>query len=64
MGDEQGAVILHSGAAALGLSARITAITPHCDPTVSLYDAYHVVSDDTLVAIWPITARGRSALKS
>ena len=34
---------------------------PHCDPTVNLYDAYHVVDGDRLVDIWPIEARGRSA---
>ncbi|MEO5938935.1 MAG: DSD1 family PLP-dependent enzyme [Sphingomonas sp.] len=61
MGDEQGAVIVPDGAAAPTLGERITAMTPHCDPTVNLYDAYHVVRGDTLVAIWPVTARGRSA---
>jgi D-serine deaminase-like pyridoxal phosphate-dependent protein len=33
---------------------------PHCDPTVNLYDAFHVVSGDTLQEIWPVSARGRS----
>jgi len=36
-------------------------MTPHCDPTVNLYDAYHVVDGDTLTGIWPIEGRGRSA---
>jgi D-serine deaminase-like pyridoxal phosphate-dependent protein len=27
---------------------------------VNLYEAYHVVKGDTLVEIWPVTARGRS----
>lgn len=31
---------------------------PHCDPTVNLYDAYHVVRGDTLLEVWPIEARG------
>ncbi|MDB5679272.1 DSD1 family PLP-dependent enzyme [Sphingomonas bacterium] len=61
MGDEHGAVILPDGASPPALGARLTAMTPHCDPTVNLYDAYHVVRGDTLVAIWPVTARGRSA---
>ncbi|MEO5494534.1 MAG: DSD1 family PLP-dependent enzyme [Sphingomonas sp.] len=61
MGDEQGAVIVPDGVTAPRLGERITAMTPHCDPTVNLYDAYHVVRGDTLVAIWPVTARGRSA---
>ena len=61
MGDEHGAVVVPDGASAPKLGARVTAMTPHCDPTVNLYDAYHVVRGDTLVAIWPVTARGRSA---
>ena len=59
-GDEQGGIALPDGGT-LPLGASLTAITPHCDPTVNLYDCYHVVRDDTLVAIWPINARGRSA---
>ncbi|MDB5680954.1 MAG: threonine aldolase [Sphingomonas bacterium] len=61
MGDEHGAVVVPDGATAPGFGERITAMTPHCDPTVNLYDAYHVVRGDTLVAIWPVTARGLSA---
>jgi D-serine deaminase-like pyridoxal phosphate-dependent protein len=59
-GDEQGGIALPQGAT-LPLGASLTAVTPHCDPTVNLYDAYHVVRGDTLVAIWPIEARGKSA---
>ena len=58
MGDEHGAVI---GADLPALGARVTLRTPHCDPTVNLYDAYHVISGEVLTAIWPVTARGRSA---
>jgi D-serine deaminase-like pyridoxal phosphate-dependent protein len=59
MGDEHGAIAGPAGAPVLG--ARVTLAAPHCDPTVNLYDAYHVVRGDTLVDIWPVTARGRSA---
>jgi len=59
-GDEQGGILLPDGAH-LPLDSVLTAMTPHCDPTVNLYDAYHVVRGDTLVDIWPIEARGRSA---
>lgn len=59
-GDEQGGIALPKGAS-LPLGAALTAITPHCDPTVNLYDCYHVVRGDTLVDIWPIEARGKSA---
>jgi 3-hydroxy-D-aspartate aldolase len=61
MGDEHGCVIPPSGEAPPGLGEVVTFAAPHCDPTVNLYDAYHAVKGDTLVAIWPIDARGRSA---
>ncbi|MBA4209745.1 MAG: threonine aldolase [Parvibaculum sp.] len=59
-GDEQGGILLPDGAH-LPLGSVLTAMTPHCDPTVNLYDTYHVVRGDILVDIWPIEARGRSA---
>ena len=59
MGDEHGAV-LFPGSGTLPLNHIVTLATPHCDPTVNLYDTYHVVEDDTLRALWPIAARGRS----
>ncbi len=58
-GDEQGGLELGPGQA-LGIGATITCAVPHCDPTVNLYDHYHVVRGDTLVDIWPVDARGRS----
>lgn len=60
MGDEHGAVIGPERTTRLALDALVTFRVPHCDPTVNLYDSYHVVRDDTLVDIWPVTARGRS----
>jgi 3-hydroxy-D-aspartate aldolase len=61
MGDEQGCVVPPRGEAPPRLGETVTFATPHCDPTVNLYEAYHVVSGDTLVGIWEIEARGRSA---
>ena len=58
MGDEHGALIAPDHPFKLG--DRITLTAPHCDPTVNLYDAYHVIRGDTLIDIWPVTARGRS----
>ena len=58
MGDEHGALIAPDHPFKLG--DRITLSAPHCDPTVNLYDWYHVVRGDTLIDIWPVTARGRS----
>jgi len=60
MGDEHGAILPPPGAAPPGLDDRVVLGAPHCDPTVNLYDTYHVVDGDTLVALWPVSARGRS----
>jgi 3-hydroxy-D-aspartate aldolase len=56
-GDEHGMLIFAGVRPALG--DRIEVVTPHCDPTVNLHDFYHVVDGDTLVALWPVAARGR-----
>jgi D-serine deaminase-like pyridoxal phosphate-dependent protein len=61
MGDEHGAIVPPRGVDPPKLGERLTLAAPHCDPTVNLYEAYHVVRGDTLEAIWPVTARGRSA---
>jgi 3-hydroxy-D-aspartate aldolase len=60
MGDEHLAVIAPEGKAAPGLAEQVILTPPHCDPTVNLYESYHVVKGDTLVEIWPVTGRGRS----
>ena len=57
--DEQGRLEFAPGHA-LQAGAVVTCAVPHCDPTVNLYDHYHVVRDDMLIDIWPVDARGRS----
>jgi D-serine deaminase-like pyridoxal phosphate-dependent protein len=54
-GDEHGA-LTRPGGAPVGLGERVELLTPHCDPTVDRYDAYHVVHADRLAAIVPIEA--------
>ncbi|HEV7157869.1 MAG TPA: DSD1 family PLP-dependent enzyme [Caulobacteraceae bacterium] len=61
MGDEHGCVVPPTGTAPPRLGAVVSFAAPHCDPTVNLYDAFHVVGGDTLIEIWPIEGRGRSA---
>jgi D-serine deaminase-like pyridoxal phosphate-dependent protein len=61
MGDEHGCVVPPGGVAPPKLGEVVTFAAPHCDPTVNLYDFYHAVRGDTLAAVWPIEARGRSA---
>ena len=60
MGDEHAALIGPTPDACLPIGRRVTLVVPHCDPTVNLYDFYHVVHDGTLVEIWPVSARGRA----
>lgn len=55
-GDEQGLV---TGDWRVG--DRLALVPPHCDPTVDKYDRIHVVRDGTVVDVWDVTARGRSA---
>lgn len=59
-GDEQGGIMVKSEEATLPLGSTVNCITPHCDPTVNLYDVYHCIRGDELVDIWDVTARGRS----
>ncbi|TNE58429.1 MAG: DSD1 family PLP-dependent enzyme [Alphaproteobacteria bacterium] len=58
-GDEQGGVLIPGGGR-LKTGDVLSCIVPHCDPTVNLYDNYHIVRGDTLIDIWPVTARGCS----
>ena len=60
-GDEQGGVIYSEDAGKLKRGDQLACVVPHCDPTVNLYDHYHVVRGDVLEAIWPVDGRGRSA---
>ena len=60
MGDEHGLIIDPTQKHLWSIGDIVHLAVPHCDPTVNLYDAYHVVSDDTLQDVWPVSARGRS----
>lgn len=57
-GDEQGGIFTSTK---MDVGTIVMCGAPHCDPTVNLYDFYHVVEGDALLDIWPIEARGRSA---
>jgi len=61
MGDEHGALVYGAATdARLSLGDGVELAVSHCDPTVNLYDHYHVVRGGTLIDIWPVDARGRS----
>lgn len=57
LGDEHGRIALPAGSKPPRLGDRIECLTPHCDPTVNLYDHYVCVRGETVVGTWPIDAR-------
>jgi D-serine deaminase-like pyridoxal phosphate-dependent protein len=59
-GDEHGMLMLGEGAQEPLLGKRIDFVTPHCDPTVNLYDHYWVHREGFVHALWPVSARGCS----
>jgi 3-hydroxy-D-aspartate aldolase len=60
-GDEHGGILYSQEHRKLVPGDIVACAVPHCDPTVNLYDCLHVVRAETLVEIWPIEGRGRSA---
>lgn len=58
LGDEHGCVVFANQSETLKLGSVVECVAPHCDPTVNLYDYYHCVRGDKLVAIWRVDARG------
>ena len=58
--DEHGIVILGDGSQQPLLGEKLQFVTPHCDPTVNLYDHYWVHQDGVVTELWPVTARGCS----
>jgi 3-hydroxy-D-aspartate aldolase len=59
LGDEHGGISYDPNGGRLNVGDFVEFLTPHCDPTINLYDRYHCVSGDALVEIWPVDARGR-----
>lgn len=57
MGDEHGGVVYAEGTnRRLKIGDAVLCVPPHCDPTVNLYDRFHIIRGDALVDIWPIEA--------
>lgn len=59
-GDEHGIVQVQNASQPFNLGDKARMIVSHCDPTVNLYDVYHVVEDGHVTELWPIAARGKS----
>lgn len=55
--DEHG--VLTDPAGALSPGDRLRLVPGHCDPTCNLYDHYVVVRGSRVVALWPVSARGK-----
>lgn len=45
----------------LKINERLRLVPGHCDPTCNLYDWFVCVRGDRVEALWPVTARGKSA---
>jgi 3-hydroxy-D-aspartate aldolase len=56
VGDDLGRIDLPPQARSPEVGDRVSLIPPHAWQTVPMYPAYHCVSGDTLVDIWPIDA--------
>jgi len=56
-GDEHGTITLPPGTKPPRTGARILIPATHCDPTVNLHPAYHVVTNEGPLSIWPIVGR-------
>jgi len=59
-GDEHGVLLSKEPGALPALGERVRFVTPHCDPTVNLYDWYWVCREGMARELWPIAARGCS----
>jgi D-serine deaminase-like pyridoxal phosphate-dependent protein len=40
---------------------RVHLVPSHIDPTINLHDVFYALDGDTVVDVWPITARGYKA---
>ena len=59
-GDEHGKVTCTGNAEPPALGAVLELVTSHCDPTVNLFDRFHLTRGPEAVGVWPIDLRGCS----
>ena len=57
-GDEHSVAILKKGSQEPLLGEKFQLVTPHCDPTVNLYDYMWVHRNGSAHSLWPISGRG------
>ena len=56
--DEEHGIFAAPGGSSLRVGDSVALVPGYSPSTVNWYDAYHVVRDDVVVDIWPITPRG------
>ena len=59
-GDEYGRITYSDPGAAPALGTVLELIPSHCDPTINLFDRFHLVREDSMIGEWPIDLRGCS----
>jgi len=58
-GDEYGRLVAPDRCTVLpAIGAVIELVVSHCDPTVNLFDRFHLTRDRKVVDVWPIDLRG------
>ena len=57
LNDEHATIALPPGST-IAIGDRIEMLPSHVDPTINLHDVFYVVDGDTVVDVWPISARG------
>ena len=56
--DEHG--IINDPKNSLNINDKLYLIPGHCDPTCNLHDWYVIMKNDTVIDLWPVSARGYS----
>jgi D-serine deaminase-like pyridoxal phosphate-dependent protein len=56
--DEEHGIFSASGGSQLRVGDSVALVPGYTPTTVNWYDAYHVIRDDVVVDVWPITPRG------
>ena len=59
-GDEHGKLTLTPGTAKPALGELVELSVSHCDPTINLFDRFHVVQAGVVVDCWDIDLRGKA----
>ncbi|MCC7517967.1 MAG: DSD1 family PLP-dependent enzyme [Verrucomicrobiae bacterium] len=57
-GDEYGRVTVSDRASPLRVGDRLELVVSHCDPTVNLFDRYHLVRGERVEGAWAVDLRG------